>query len=322
MSKSTKLRVCCGLLLLACHLPWAAHGAESASVEPGASALPEAPAPQRVNRNALFKVSRDGEVAYLFGTVHIGDASLYPLAPAVGQALEGADELVLELDTRDEAAFQLALTKHARYQPGDTIAQHVSADTLARLRAALHAEGIALSGVDQLKPWLLANYLMGLELQRSGLQRTLGNEFVLLEQVKARGTVVKELESADYQLAMFDTMSPAEAERYLRDALDQLADGRSLQKAKASIAAWRSGDPAELDAMMADAVDGGSVMAEFTRRMVLGKRNPEMALHIEGIMKPGKTAFVGVGLLHLIGAQGVPRLLAQRGFTVERVDRD
>lgn len=35
-------------------------------------------------------------------------------------------------------------------------------------------------------------------------------------------------------------------------------------------------------------------------------------------MKPGKTAFVG--LLHLLGTQGVPRLLTQRGVTVERID--
>lgn len=304
------------VLLFACYGPGLTLAA--ASVEPVVSGAP-VPAPV-TNKSALFKVSRAGEVAYLFGTVHIGDASLYPLAPAVGGALAGADELVLELDTRDEAAFQLALSRHARYPTGDTIAAHVAPGTLVRLRAALHAEGIALSNVDQLKPWLLANYLMGLELQRSGLQRTLGNETFLLEQVKARGTVVTELESADAQLGMFDTMSPAEAEHYLCEALDQLADGRSLRAAKATIAAWRSGDPAALDALMADAVDGGSVMAEFTRRMILGKRNPEMALRIERIMKPGKTAFVGVGLLHLLGTEGVPRLLAQRGFTVERVD--
>lgn len=310
-----------GLLLLACQLGAPTYAAQSASVEHTASsgAAVSGPTAPR-NKSALFKVSRAGEVAYLFGTVHIGNASLYPLAAEVGGALAAADELVLELDTRDEAAFQLALTRHARYPAGETIAGHVSADTLARLRAALHAEGIALSNVDQLKPWLLANYLMGLELQRSGLQRTLGNESFLLEQVKARGTVVTGLESADYQLALFDTMSGEEAERYLREALDQLADGRSLRAAKASIAAWRSGDPAALDAMMADAVDGGSVMAEFTRRMILGKRNPEMAQGIERIMKPGKTAFVGVGLLHLLGDDGLPKLLAQRGFTVERVD--
>jgi uncharacterized protein len=268
----------------------------------------------------LFKVTRDGQVAYLFGTVHVGDPTLYPLAPAITGALAGSDELVLELDTRDDAAFQRALTAHARYRSGDVIGKHIAAATLSRLSAALTRHGIALSDVDQLKPWLLANYLMGLELQRSGMLRAHGNETFLLEQVKARGTAVSELESADYQLALFDTMDDALAERYLCEALDQLADGRSLRRAKATIEAWRSGDAAALDRVMADAVEDGTVMGDFTRRTLLGGRNPAMALGIERRMKTGKTAFVGVGLLHLLGEQGLPRLLAERGFTVQRVE--
>ena len=60
-------------------------------------------------------------------------------------------------------------------------------------------------------------------------------------------------------------------------------------------------------------------MAEFTRRVLLGRRNPEMAARIELIMSGGKTAFIGVGLLHLLGADGLPRLLSQRGYQIERV---
>ncbi|MNY64023.1 TraB family protein [compost metagenome] len=54
-------------------------------------------------------------------------------------------------------------------------------------------------------------------------------------------------------------------------------------------------------------------------RTLLGKRNPEMAASIENIMKADQTAFVGVGLLHLLGAQGVPELLRQRGYQVEQI---
>jgi uncharacterized protein YbaP (TraB family) len=54
-------------------------------------------------------------------------------------------------------------------------------------------------------------------------------------------------------------------------------------------------------------------------RTLLGKRNPEMAASIESIMKADRTAFVGVGLLHLLGEQGVPELLRQRGYQVEQV---
>lgn len=267
----------------------------------------------------LLKVSRGGQSCYLFGTVHVGARSFYPLPPAVTEALTQVNELVLELDTRADHAFQLAVAAHGSYPAGQHIRQHVSADTLARLTQALHAVGIPLSSVGHLKPWLLANVLQGLELARSGYERTHGNEFFLLAQAQARGTRVTELESADYQLSLFDTLSPTESERYLRESLDELDDGRSLRKAKATIDAWRSGNAQALDATLSDAVSGGTISAEFTRRVLLGKRNPEMAARIDSMMQSGRTAFVGVGLLHLLGADSVPRLLAQRGYAVEQV---
>lgn len=293
---------------------------DAASVE----YLPIAPAAQArpadaKRQGALFRVSLEGQVSYLFGTIHVGAKSFYPLAPEVSQALADASELVLELDTRANDAFQAAVARHGMYRQGDHIARHVAPDTLARLTTALHALGITVSSMGHLKPWLLANILMGLELERSGFERTHGNEFFLLAHAQSHGTTVTELESADYQLSLFDTLSDADSERYLRESLADLSDGTSLRRARATIDAWNSGDVAALDALIPDAVNGGTVMADFTRRMLLGKRNPEMAARIETIMQGNKTTFVGVGLLHLLGADSLPRLLAQRGYRVERV---
>jgi uncharacterized protein YbaP (TraB family) len=285
--------------------------------------LPYAAAPARAQdarrQGALYRVTRDGQVSYLFGTIHVGTKAFYPLAPEVSRALADSSTLVLELDTRANDAFLQAVAKHGSYAPGDTIGRHVSADTLASLVRALHANGIALANVAHLKPWLLANLLMGLELERSGFVRSQGVEHFLLSKAQAHGTAVAELESADYQLALFDTLGDADSERYLRESLRNLADGTSLRKAKAVIAAWSSGDAAALDALVVDATAGGTVTSDFTRRTLLGRRNPEMAAQIERIMQDGKIAFVGVGLLHLLGANGLPELLSQRGYQVERM---
>ena len=310
------------LVMALSSLPASASDATAGSIEHSAvhASLPSAPLTATTKRQgALFKVSRAGQISYLFGTIHVGAKSFYPLAPEVSEALAGSSQLVVELDTRANDAFQKAVAVHGSYPQGGHIRDHVSADTLARLTAALHAVGITVSSVSHLKPWLLANILMGLELERSGYERTNGNEFVLLAQAQARGTAVAELESADYQLSLFDTLSDADSERYLRESLAELSDGSSLRKAKAMIAAWNSGNHAALDALIPDAVEGGTVMSDFTRRMLLGKRNPEMAARIESLMQDGKTSFVGVGVLHLLGADSLPRLLAQRGYQVERV---
>ena len=66
-------------------------------------------------------------------------------------------------------------------------------------------------------------------------------------------------------------------------------------------------------------VEGPGVTASFTRRVLLGKRNGEMAQRIDQLLRSERTSFVGVGFMHLLGQGSVPELLAQRGYTVERV---
>lgn len=310
------------LLLAALAAPPAAHAAQidAGSVEhlPLAAGAQARPADAK-RQGALYRVSHAGKVSYLFGTIHVGTKAFYPLAPEVDRALADATQLVLELDTRSDDAFQKALSRHGSYRPGDEIARHVSDDTLKLLTAALHSAGISLSSVAHLKPWLLANLLMGLELERSGYQRAHGLESFLLQHAQTRGTAITELESADYQLSLFDTLSDADAERYLRESLRDLSDGTSLRKAKAVIDAWTSGEASALDALISDATSGGTMSSDFTRRTLLDRRNLEMAARIERILQDGRSSFVGVGLLHLLGANGLPRLLSQRGYQVERM---
>lgn len=275
---------------------------------------------QKRHQGSLYKLKHGEQIVYLFGTVHVGTNAFYPLAPDIDAALALAGKLVVELDIRSNDAFQKAVLAHASYRKGDDIRKHLSADSLRDLTVALEADGIALDNVAHLKPWLLANLLMGLELQRNGFERSKGLETYLLASAQSRGTAVAELESADYQLAMFDTLSDADGERYLRESLRDLADGSALKRAKALIDAWTSGDEAALDAVIADATEGDSLTADFTRRTLLGRRNPEMAASIERVTEGSKVTFVGVGLLHLLGDNGLPRLMAQRGYEVERVN--
>jgi len=271
------------------------------------------------HQGGLYRISGHGRVAYLFGTVHVGDPSFYPMAPDAERALGAADHVVVELDTRRNDDFLRALDKHGRYAPDDDITHHISPDTAQRLRAALHGEGVSMASMARFKPWLVANLLLSMTLERQGYRRSEGVESALLAQAQRRGARVAQLESAEFQLALFDSMSPVEAERYLRETLGGLLDGSIVRQARRAIEAWRSGDAAALDAVLRDATAGGSETADFTRRKLLGQRNLDMAARIDRLMGEGGVLFIGVGLLHLLGDNGLPQLLAQRGYLVERV---
>ena len=313
---------CFAATLAACALTIAgavAAGPLASSEYVAAHHLP-GPAPVAARHHGgLYRISGHGRVAYLFGTVHVGDRSFYPLAPDAERALGAADQVVVELDTRADGDFARALDKHGRYAPGDDITHHISPDTVQRLRAALHREGVSMASMARFKPWLVANMLLSMTLERQGYRRSDGVESALLAQAQRRGARVVQLESAEFQLALFDSMHPIEAERYLSETLGGLLDGSVVQQARRAIEAWRSGDAAALDAVLLEATAGGTETADFTRRKLLGRRNPDMAAQIDRLMGEGGVLFVGVGLLHLLGDNGLPQLLAQRGYLVERV---
>ena len=271
------------------------------------------------NHGALYRVQHDGKTAYLYGTIHVGKHGALPLPPEVAQALTTARALVLELDIRQNEPFQLALARHGSYAYGDTIQRHLSPQALRLLVQALSRAGYALASVEHYKPWLLANMLVSLELDRNGFQRNGAVEYVLLDAASKQDKAVRELESAEYQLALFDTMDEHQQEQYMLENLADLADGESLKKSQTLIDAWDSADHQRITAAWRELTTGDTISAAFMQRTLLGKRNPEMASTIEHIMQQDQVAFVGVGLLHLVGDNGLPQLLRQRGYQVEQL---
>lgn len=271
------------------------------------------------NRGLLYRVTRAGQTAYLFGTIHVGKQGAMPLAPEVAQALLSSHSLVIELDIRQSAPFQQALARYGSYAPGDTVQQHLSAPALGQLVQALARAGLSLQSMQHYKPWLLANMLVSVELDRHGFQRADAVEYVLLDAANQQAKSVRELESADYQLGLFETMDERQQEQYMLENLAELADGASLKKSQALVDAWDSADAQRITAAWQELTSGDTVSAAFMQRTLLGKRNPEMASTIERILQQDQVAFVGVGLLHLVGEQGLPQLLRQRGYQVEQL---
>lgn len=267
-------------------------------------------------RGALYRVHHDGKTSYLFGTIHVGKQDFFPLESEVTEALAKSSALVLELDVRASDAYYRALARHGQYPAGQTLRDHLSPAALARLQAALDKVKIPLRSVEHYRPWVVANLLVGQEIEKSGFNRGLGVEGYLLSQ--ARKKPLLELEDADYQLGLFGSMDDAQQEAYLLENIADVDSGAALRKSAGLVDAWGAADAARIAELTRELTTGDTVSARFMDRTLLGKRNPEMAASIEAIMRKGD-AFIGIGLLHLVGDNGVPALLRQHGYEVEKV---
>ncbi|MBB3223407.1 TraB/GumN family protein [Pseudoduganella umbonata] len=270
-------------------------------------------------RGALYRVRHDGKTSYLFGTIHVGKQGFFPLEPEVTRALDHASSLVLEIDTRHHEPFQVALAKYGNYPAGESITRHLSPGALARLEKALAKAGIAMRNVEGYRPWLVANILVGSEIEKHGYHRSNGVEGFLLSAAVKQKKTVRELETADYQLSLFASLDDAQQEKYLIENLDDLDNGKALQKSAGLIDAWSTADAARIAALARELTTGDTVSATFMDRTLLRQRNPQMTAHIEEIMRSDEVAFVGIGLLHLVGEESVPELLRRRGYDVEKM---
>lgn len=283
------------------------------------TATPTAQKTAAPNRGVLYRVSHRGNTSYLFGTVHVGQTAFYPLEPQVTRALSAADKLVLEVDIRDMATVQQAVLRHGMYPDGQTIHQHLSATSLEKLKQALQVAGIPFEAVDRMKPWMIANLLIGQSMARAGYPAEEGLELYFLAVAKKENKAVQALETADYQLSLFNGLSDAQQEEYLQENLTQLADGSAIRKGLSLITAWQHADNKALEAALLEMQNDTSVSSRFLQRVLLNERNPNMANKIAALLKNDKKTFVAVGALHLIGDKGVPALLLKRGYKVEKL---
>src|SRR5580765_5297044 len=116
-------------------------------------------------RHFIWKVTspRGGSI-YLAGSVHILNASYYPLASAFTTAFEASDRLVEEVDLAEMLgpAQQLQLLTRGRLPAGTTIDSIISASALADVKQAVETLGLPFEPLRQFKPWMLALTLEGM----------------------------------------------------------------------------------------------------------------------------------------------------------------
>jgi len=272
-------------------------------------------------RGALFKVSSGANVLYLYGTVHAGRPDFYPLEPRIGAAMAAAPTLALEVDsTGDQAAIGATIMKHGMFAAADQGLAGLPEARRQRIEAGLRKQGIEPAAVGQLKPWLLVATLAMVDAAKLGYDPKLGVDAHLAGLAKSSGkTRVTELESMEYQAALFNRMPIDDQWTMLEESLNDMESGRQARDARELFAAYEAADQAVLDRIAKRLEDDNTVSGKFTREVLMNERNGPMADKIVSLVGRENNAVVAVGLLHLVGKGGVPELLRKRGVKVERV---
>jgi uncharacterized protein YbaP (TraB family) len=283
-----------------------------------ASALPAA-AREQVSTPALWRALRPngGEAFYLIGSVHLGRSSMLRFPPAIDDAYRRSSELVLEIGA-DELRPEVTATLAARYgrlEPPRTLNDLVSRDTIAALARYLAPHGEKPSRYLQMQPWFIAEQIEAREAARFGLDAAYGVDRHFASRAASSKRVVG-LETAESQMQVLAWLPRATQEELLRDTIEHAHDAQDGSEGIAR--AWARGDDAEVERIVYRSMHQSPRLATYYERMLFG-RNETMAQRLASLARDGKLRFVVVGAGHMVGERGVPALLRDYGFRVERI---
>lgn len=252
-----------------------------------------------------------GESAWLFGTIHALARPAAWRTPRVEQALGQSDEVLVEIADLNNDDATRAVYNQLAHAPGQPpIESRVSPALRPALRHLMEQADIKPDSFGQTETWAAA-LMLGHAAQGPDEDAANGVDRALL---KTTNLPVKELEGARKQLGLFDTL-PESAQRAMLDSVVSDAP-QARQETQQLARAWRQGDMGWIDRQ----TQSGMLADPTLRNVLYVQRNLAWSGMIAQAMAQGHHPFVAVGAAHMAGAQGLPALLAAKGYRVTRVE--
>ena len=297
---------------------WSAACAQAPAYDPTAPATAvAAPASAVAHKAFIWEVSSPRNTVYLFGTIHVGKRSFYPLPEPVETALKKSAKLVVEADiTRTESEENVRPL--IAYQPPLSLESQVPAPLYERLQRQLVRLKLPPDGLRELKPYIAGGFIAIAEFTRLGYDRNFGVDAYLIANAQRENKPVLELESQLGQLQMFDGMAAPLQEAFLDNALTAIENGRTPDQVTGMVNAWQSGD-AKLMLEVTAAVNQDMRRSAEIEELLVYSRHPEMLKKIEVFLADDQPYFVAIGSLHLVGPRGLVELLRTKGYKVRQL---
>lgn len=267
------------------------------------------------DKSPVWKISHEGNVLYLGGTIHALTPGDYPLPAGFDLAYSQSDILVLETDVggMQSPESQGLLATAMLYQDGRSLRSVLSPAVYQELAEFMAKRGSDIANYNVFKPGMLSILLTLEELQRlDQLGEGVDQHFDKRAQNDVKPRLF--LETIEQQLNFLSAMGEGQEDRFMQYTVAELKNtGAMLDQLKG---AWRSGQASTLEA-----VGIASWRDDFPRlyQSLLVQRNNAWLPQLDAMLNTAPTEAVFVGALHLVGEEGLLTQLRKRGYTVEQL---
>ncbi|WP_353892510.1 TraB/GumN family protein [Proteinivorax hydrogeniformans] len=276
--------------------------------------IPEDP---EESKGIFYEVQTGNTSMYLLGSVHVGKEDMYPLDEEVEKAFKQSQVLGLELDTKNIDEMEIAgqVLHFAKYHDGS-----LATDLLPEeeFQNAADIIGVQPQMLNQFKPWYITMTLSNIAAEEAGYSSKYGVEEYFIQQAEDKEIIG--LETVVDQIATFELLSNESQELYFEETLNNI-EGTKDQMDEL-ITLWRQGDSAAFAQMRKETLEQAPTPSlELHQRALLDERDKKMAETLHHILKEdsGRTYFVVVGAMHLVGENSIVDHLNQKGYEVNSV---
>lgn len=267
-------------------------------------------------RGLLYKVTKNGRTAYLFGTIHVGTPDFFPLDLITTQALAQSSELAVEIDPTQTDKVQSALQRYAVIPASERHNAQFPPVLKQRLLTQLNALNLSAEVAETLKPWMSALTLAIGSMTKAGFSSEYAVDLYLIGLAKELNKPITELESIDFQFQLFDLLSRPTQLAFLDETLTLLENGQMVADTRALIDAWLNNDTSMLQTLSLKSLRENPSSATWMKKKLFSERNQAMVKKINQMLSTGSSPFIAVGSLHLTGADGLPALLKKQGYRI------
>ena len=243
----------------------------------------------------------------ILGSIHAGDDGFYPLPTAFTSHWDSADALVVEANILQPSSAQL--------NPAVATTAEMLTDTEKQALAATAKQaGLSSAPLLSSPPWLAAISLQMKMAAQAGLSPDRGIDVTLLKRAQASQLPILELESIEKQLRLMEQLDDHGKNLLMTtvNEWDEMAGQLSCL-----LDAWQAGDQAQLDTLFDE-----SQYDDDTDTALIVDRNHDWATKLieDTAYQQGKFLIV-VGAMHLLGEEGLPELLKQKGFSIKQLSQ-
>ena len=267
------------------------------------------------DKSLLWEISGNGlkKTSYLFGTIHLIGKEDFFFPQALQDKITAAEQATFEIDMDDMSSMEsmMNIMTKAFMKDGKSLKDLLTDNEYQQVDDVFKAKGLPLQMLDRMKPMLLSTFA-SMDLGGEDGTGTKSYEMEIFGKVKDQKKESKGLESADDQLAIFDSI-PYEAQaKMLMESIK--STNKENDEYKQMVTLYKKQDIEQM-AKMSVSSDGG--VSGYEDLFLYGRNKKWIPLMSK--MMNEKSTFFAVGAGHLGGVKGVINLLKLVGFKVTPV---